>query len=90
MTIHDKDPIFRFTIDKCGRFVLPSAVRNAMNVRLGDQIQMIPTDCGYLIQPVKNHCILCGSSKDLVKISLANSEEMICSECVQRIKNTNM
>lgn len=38
MTIHDKDPIFRFTFDKYGHLVLPGCLRAAMGIHTGDQI----------------------------------------------------
>ncbi len=38
------------TLDELGRFVIPKEIRDSMNLRAGDQLEIICTDNGLLVR----------------------------------------
>lgn len=70
-------------IDELGRIVVPKELRDSMDIKKGDPMEIF-TDGDYIIlKKYAPFCTFCSSSQSLVNFG----GKMICSECVKKIGN---
>lgn len=71
-------------VDNQGRVVLPSHIREALNMVSGSEVSIdLVGDAEIRIRPKKNRCSVCGDSiesRDHVTIE-ANGEKHVCYKC---------
>lgn len=70
-------------IDDLGRFVIPMELRNKLNIKEKDSIEIFIDGSSITLKKVENTCIICGSKKN---IQLYNNKP-ICKNCIKSIIN---
>lgn len=67
-------------IDSVGRIVIPMEIRNTLNWKSNDEIELISQDGSLILKkhyPKKNVCCICGSDSKLVSIG----NTFVCKDC---------
>lgn len=73
-------------IDSVGRLVIPMEIRNTLNWKTNDEIELINQDDKLIL---KKHysklksCCICNSDKNLQQFK----DKFICSNCLKEIQN---
>ena len=70
-------------IDELGRIVIPKEIRNALDMRPKDEIEIYIEDGNMIMKKAKPFCAFCGKNEDL----LAFSGKYICAECMEKLRN---
>lgn len=70
-------------IDELGRIMLTKELRETMNWKTGDSLNLTCTKEGVLLSSPEQACILCGGSNDLLTLN----EKPICRQCIQVIQH---
>ncbi len=69
-------------IDKAGRIVISKDIRNHLNIKAGDMLQINADDEHITIKKAEEKCIFCNSLNDLQTFD----GKHICTECLSKIK----
>ena len=69
------------SVDALGRIVLPAELRQQMDIRPGDALEILVEDDCVVLQKFAPSCLFCGSKEEL----LSYREKLICRDCVRRI-----
>lgn len=69
-------------IDGLGRFVLPKEIRNTMNIKSGDSIEIYTDGNKMILKKYEPGCIFCDNADDLVLYS----GKLMCRECIEQLK----
>ena len=69
-------------IDKAGRIVISKDIRNHLNIKAGDVLQINADDEHITIKKAEEKCIVCNSLNDLHMFD----NKHICAECLSKIK----
>lgn len=77
-------------IDSVGRIVIPMEIRNTLNWKSNDEIELISKDDSLILKkhyPKQNVCCICGSNKKLINFS----NNFVCQDCIDLLieKNKN-
>lgn len=75
-------------IDHQGRVVLPTHIRNALNLQPGNVVQVELDDEGTIrIRPVQERCCLCGETvgENYIPLTTGPDRKLICKECGQKV-----
>ena len=70
-------------IDELGRIVIPKEIRNALDMRPKDEIEIYIEDGNMIMKKAKPECAFCGTTDELS----AFSEKFICQNCIQKLQN---
>ena len=70
-------------IDDLGRFVLPSEIRAALNIKLKDSIEIYTENDRIILKKYQPACIFCDSVNGIVIFE----GKRICEECLAKLKN---
>ena len=70
-------------IDELGRIVIPKEIRNALDMRPKDEIEIYIEDGNMIMKKAKPFCALCGSIDELSSFS----GKFICGDCIQKLQN---
>ena len=70
-------------IDELGRIVIPKEIRNALDMRPKDEIEIYIEDGSMIMRKVQPSCALCGNTQDLSAFSGKN----ICSDCLKKLRD---
>ncbi|RPF42226.1 transcriptional pleiotropic regulator of transition state genes [Hydrogenoanaerobacterium saccharovorans] len=70
-------------IDELGRIMLTKELREAMNWKAGDSLNLSYTGAGVLLTTSQPSCIFCGCSTGLCELD----GRQICCNCVKKIQN---
>lgn len=71
-------------IDSVGRIVIPMEIRNSLNWKSNDEIELINQDNGLLLKkhyPKLKVCCLCGSLNNLITLK----NDCICKRCISTL-----
>ena len=68
-------------IDNLGRVVIPSSIREAMQMEADDRIELFIRNGELVITPLKQVCAVCGTVSD------EKNEMRVCHKCIERIKS---
>ena len=68
-------------LDKLGRLVIPSELRETFNIGLGAPLEIFIDGETILLQKYECTCVLCGSKEDLTPYR----DKWICSTCRDEI-----
>ena len=72
-------------VDKLGRIVLPKELREVLNVAIQDPLEIYIDSNSILLKKYQPGCIICGSMDDTIRFK----EKLICTKCINIIKNYN-
>lgn len=70
-------------VDPVGRVVIPMEIRRTLNIRQGDNIEILVQNDEILLRKPAQACTFCGSEKKLV----AFKSHQVCQGCLQKIKS---
>lgn len=68
-------------VDEVGRIVLPKEIRESMDLKTKDEIEISVEDDKIILKKFRPNCIFCGSDKDLAIFN----QTKICKNCVAKI-----
>ncbi len=68
-------------LDKLGRIVIPSELRETFNIGLGAPLEIFIYDETIVLQKYESTCALCGSKEDLTP----HHDKWICNACRNEI-----
>lgn len=80
-----KKSCFVRKIDELGRIVLPIELRQALDIKEKDSLEIILNDDGVLIKKDMPSCVFCNSSTNLINFS----EKNICKKCLDKLNIIN-
>ena len=69
-------------IDELGRIVLPIEIRNTLDIKAKDSIEIFVDDDKIILKKYQPSCIFCGDAKDIIHYKDKN----ICSACLQQLQ----
>lgn len=69
-------------IDKAGRIVISKDIRNHLNIKAGDVLQINADDEQITIKKAEEKCIFCNSLDNLYQFD----GKHICADCLGKIK----
>ena len=70
-------------VDELGRIVLPSEIRQSMDINVKDPIEIYTDGDRIILKKYQQSCIFCGAAEDLEQFC----DKRICKTCLQTIKN---
>ena len=68
-------------IDEVGRIVLPKEIRQKMDLKTKDELEISVEEDKIILRKFQPSCVLCGSGKDLTVFN----ENKICKDCIANI-----
>ena len=77
-----KKSCFVRKIDELGRIVLPIEIRQALEIKEKDPLEIFFKDDGIFIKKNIPSCIFCNSNIELKSFS----EKNICNNCINKLK----
>ncbi|RDY30164.1 AbrB/MazE/SpoVT family DNA-binding domain-containing protein [Lachnotalea glycerini] len=70
-------------MDHLGRVVIPKEMRDSLNMKEGDPIDIYLQKSSICIEKCKQHCTICGS---MIEDKLVEVEGVhICKECIKKV-----
>ena len=69
-------------IDELGRIVLPIEIRNNMDIKSRDAVEIFVDGDKIILKKYEPACIFCGNAKDVENIHGKN----VCRECLDELK----
>ena len=72
-------------IDELGRLVLPIEIRQTLDIKEKDSLEIYLKDDGVFIKKSIPSCVFCNSTTKLKKFS----EKNICIDCIKQLNNKN-
>lgn len=73
-------------IDSVGRIVIPMEIRNTLNWKTNDEIELQCKDDILFLKKhlkIEDQCCVCGSKKQLISFK----NKFVCKDCLQEFKN---
>ena len=70
-------------IDELGRIVIPKEIRNALDMRPKDEIEIYIEDGNMIMKKAKPFCSLCAATEELHSFS----GKFICQDCIKKLQN---
>lgn len=77
-----KKSCFVRKIDELGRIVLPIEIRQSLDIKEKDPLEIFFKDDGIFIKKDIPSCVFCNSKNNLKTFS----EKNICKDCIQNLK----
>lgn len=72
-------------VDPQGRVIIPSHIREALNLAPGNTVQIDLDDEGVIrIRPIKERCCVCGEAIDS-KPHATVKDKLVCYTCAQEV-----
>ena len=72
-------------VDELGRFVLPIEIRQTLNIKEKDSLEIFLKDDGVFLKKSIPSCVFCNSTEKLKTFS----EKNICTDCIKKLNNKN-
>ena len=69
-------------VDELGRIVIPIEIRQNMDIKVKDPLEIFVDDDMIVLRKYTPACIFCGSADGIVHFN----EKRICSDCLKKIK----
>ena len=70
-------------IDNLGRIVIPKELRETMNIKVKDPIEIyVDENDKIILKKYQPACIFCGNAEDTIKYK----GKVICNKCLEKIK----
>ena len=68
-------------IDKLGRIVIPSSLRENLGIQSGDKLEIISEGDKIILRKFKDGCVFCGSDHRLI----VHNDRNVCRACVEKM-----
>ena len=81
-----KKSCFVRKIDELGRIVIPIEIRQTLDIKEKDPLEIFFKDNGIFIKKNVISCVFCNSNIDLKNFS----EKHICKKCINKLKENNL
>lgn len=65
-------------IDELGRVVVPKDVRNALNIRARDYLEITLEEGRFTVCKAEETCVFCGKTESLVMLN----DKFVCPDCI--------
>ena len=76
-----KKSCFIRKIDELGRIVLPIEIRQTLDIKERDSLEIFIKDDGVFIKKNKPSCIFCNSTNDIITFS----DKYLCINCISKL-----
>ena len=70
-------------VDELGRVVIPKEIRNTLNIKTKDLLEIHIESDMIILKKSENKCVLCAGSDEL----LPYNGKFVCRECAESLKN---
>ena len=70
-------------IDNLGRFVLPIEIRNTMDLKPKDSLEIFVDDDKIILKKYMPACLFCGNADDVIYFR----GKLICKNCYESLKS---
>ena len=70
-------------VDELGRIVLPSEIRQSMDIKVKDPLEIFTDGDRIILQKYTPSCIFCNNVDNVVMFE----EKRICKECLAKMKS---
>lgn len=70
-------------IDELGRIVLPIEIRNNMDIKSRDAVEIFVDGDKIILKKYEPACLFCGNASDVEMFS----GKLICRECLDKLKS---
>jgi transcriptional pleiotropic regulator of transition state genes len=71
-------------IDELGRIVLPIEIRNTMDLKNKDGVEIFVDEDKIILKKYEPACIFCGNADNLTYIK----GKLICQNCIENLKHS--
>ena len=68
-------------VDELGRVVIPIELRNKLDIKVKDPIEIFVDGTSIVLKKYEPNCIFCGNSKNLIN----HNDKLICQKCAEKI-----
>ena len=68
-------------IDELGRIVLPIELRNKMDIKTKDSVEIFVDEDKIVLKKYTPACIFCGSADEVIKFN----GKLICKHCIEEM-----
>lgn len=72
-------------LDGLGRIVLPSELRQGLDLKQGDRVKITREGRRVIVRRYDRTCLLCGSSKAETQLT-EFCGKLVCAECIHELK----
>ena len=72
-------------VDELGRIVIPSEVRNNLNISARDKVEIFVNGDSIVLNKYQPSCIFCSGNDDITTFKGKN----ICKYCLEQLSNEN-
>ncbi|SDL43216.1 transcriptional regulator, AbrB family [Halarsenatibacter silvermanii] len=72
-------------VDELGRMVIPIELRNTMDIKEKDPIEIYVEDDSIILKKYEPDCTFCGSTENTVEVK----ERIICEDCLEDLSQEN-
>lgn len=69
-------------VDELGRIVLPAEIRQAMDIKVKDPIEIFTDEDKIILKKYQQSCVFCNTAEDTVQFG----GKRICPDCLAKIK----
>ena len=69
-------------VDELGRVVLPAEIRQSLDIKVKDALEIFTDKDRIILQKYTPFCIFCNSADNMVTYE----EKRICKECLEKLK----
>ena len=69
-------------VDELGRIVLPAEIRQAMDIKVKDPIEIFTDEDRIILKKYQQSCVFCNIAEDTVQFG----GKRICPDCLAKIK----
>jgi len=71
-------------IDELGRIVLPIEIRNTMDIKNGDGLEIYVDENKIILKKYEPACVFCGNADNVTYYK----GKLICIDCIETLKHT--
>lgn len=71
--------------DELGRVVLPKEIREKMDIKEKDPLEIFVDGSKIILQKFQCNCNICGNTNDLIEFK----NKLLCHKCINQIKGLN-
>ena len=71
-------------IDELGRIVLPIEIRNTLDIKNRDALEIFINESQIILQKYEPSCIFCGSEKEVTYFK----GKLICKACIETLSKS--
>lgn len=68
-------------VDELGRIVIPKEIRQALEIKIKDSMEIYIDGNFIILKKVEDSCIFCGKNKYISEFN----DKIVCAECIQSI-----